>query len=58
MIQIDDLYSEEFKELYFEKVKTEFGKIIKTDNGVIRWNKGNVTDLLNKIEEIIGSTKK
>jgi len=57
MIQIDDLYSEEFKELYFEKVKTEFGKIIKTDNGVIRWNKGNVTDLLNKIEEIIGSTK-
>lgn len=29
MIQIDDSYSEEFKELYFEKVKTEFRRIIK-----------------------------
>ena len=57
MIQIEDLYSEEFKELYFEKVKTEFGRIIKTKKGVNRWKKGNVTDLFNKIKKIIGSTK-
>lgn len=57
MIQIDDLYSEEFKELYFERVKTEFRRIIKKKKGGIRWRKGNVSDLLNKIKTIIGSKK-
>ena len=57
MIQIDDSYSEEFKELYFEKVKTEFRRIIKKKKGGIRWREGNVRDLLNNIQTIIGSKK-
>lgn len=48
MIQVQDLYSQEVKEIYFNKVKEQFLK------GTDKLDAGSMTDLFNEINNIIG----